>query len=293
MVKSMKREKLKTNPIFKLIIIILLILFCLLLYSRFISTSGLKVKEYKIVNENISDNFHGLKIIHISDIHFGSIINSKRLEKLVEKINFIKPDIVVLTGDLIDRDTKLNEQDIEDISNNLKKINANIEKYAIRGNHDYYFSDWETIIENGNFINLDNNYDYIYKDGYEPILITGLSSIQDSTDFTTRYDNLHQEIENQDINSIYQILLIHEPDLIDNITLNNYNLVLAGHSHNGQIRLPFIGSLIKVDGAKKYYDEYYQIEDTQLYISGGIGTSNLDFRFFNKPSFNLYRLTNK
>lgn len=283
----------KKHRIISLFILILLFIFCLLLYSRFISTSGLKVKEYKIINNNITNNYHGLKIIHLSDIHYGSTINNSRLEEIVEKINYIKPDVVVITGDLIDKDYTLNEKDIENITTILSKIKVTLGKYAIRGNHDYYFKDWDTIIHNSDFINLDNSYELIYKDGHEPILISGLSSMQDEIDFNTRYNNLQKEIASNNVKSIFNILLVHEPDLISSINTNDYNLVLAGHSHNGQIRLPIIGALIKADGAKKYYDEYYKVNNTDLYISSGLGTSGLDFRFFNRPSFNFYRITNK
>ena len=283
----------KKHSIIKVLILILLFIFCILLYSRFISTSGLKVKEYKIVNSNITDNYHGLKIIHLSDVHYGSTINDKRLEEIVEHINYINPDIVVITGDLIDKDHELTEENINNIINILSKIKVSIGKYAIRGNHDYYFKEWENIIVNSNFINLDNSYDLIYKDGYEPLLISGLSSMKNEIDFITRYNNLQKEINNNSINTLFNILLIHEPDLIDSININDYNLVLAGHSHNGQVRLPIIGPIIKAKGAEKYYDEYYKVNNTDLYISSGLGTSGLDFRFFNKPSFNFYRITNK
>ena len=68
---------------------------------------------------------------------------------------------------------------------------------------------------------------------------------------------------------------------------------MAGHSHNGQVRLPFIGAIVKNQGAKKYYNEYYKIKNTDLYISGGIGTSTLPFRLFNRPNINFYRLRSK
>lgn len=289
----MKEKEKKKNSILKFIFILLLMSFFLLLYSRFISTSGLKVKEYKIVNVNIPDNINGLKIVHLSDIHYGRIIDKTRLEKVVEKINLIKPDIVVITGDLIDRDTKLNDDDIKFITNSLSKISVTTNKYAIRGNHDYVFDEWKDIINNSNFINLDNNYDYIYINNYNPILITGLSSLQDEKNINSRYDTIKNNIDKDDINTIYNILLVHETDFVDNIDISKYNLILGGHSHNGQVRLPFIGPIILPKESKKYYDEYYNLETADFYISSGLGTSELDFRFFNRPSFNFYRITNK
>ena len=287
------KDKIKKFSVLKIILTLFLICFSILLYARFIGTSGIKVKEYKIEYELLPDYFHGLKIIHLSDIHYGNIINDKRLKEIVDKINFINPDIVVLTGDLIDKDFPLTNENIKNISAILSSINVSIDKYAIRGNHDYFFEEWEQIIQNSDFKNLDNTFDYIYKDGYSPILIAGLSSISDKVPFIERYEQLQKEINNQNQNGIYQILLLHEPDPIKNINLKDYNLVLAGHSHNGQIRLPLVGAIVKAEFAEKYYDEYYKIQNTDLYISSGIGTSGLDLRLFNRPSFNFYRLTNK
>lgn len=104
---------------------------------------------------------------------------------------------------------------------------------------------------------------------------------------------LLNNIPEEERNNIYKILLVHEPDVIDNINSVDFDLVLAGHSHNGQVRLPFIGAIKRVELAEKYYDEHYRIDNTELYISGGLGTSVVKFRFFNKPSINFYRITNK
>ena len=71
------------------------------------------------------------------------------------------------------------------------------------------------------------------------------------------------------------------------------SLILAGHSLGGQIRIPFWGALIKLNGAKKYSDNYYKINDSQMYISYGIGNGNINIRLFNEPSINVYRLIAK
>lgn len=284
----MKKEK---N--YKIIFYILFIIICTLLYSRYISTSGLKIKEYKIINENLTDNFNGLKIVHLSDIHYGRTINDNNLERIINKINEIKPDIVLITGDLIDKDTTLTQENIDSLINILSKIDVTIDKYAIKGNHDYKFNEWENIISSSNFIFLNNNYELIYKDGYEPILIAGINSVTNNNSFIEEYNKITNNIKNSGKKTLFNILLVHEPDSIDNVDINNFNLILAGHSHNGQVRLPFIGAIIKPNGAKKYYDKYYKINNTDLYISSGLGTSDLNFRFFNKPSFNLYKLSNK
>lgn len=287
-----KKRYLKRVILFFLILI--LITCGLLLYARYISTSGLYIKEYKIINENITDNFHGLKIVHISDIHYGTTINKDNLCELADKINITKPDLVLLTGDLIDKNITLTKDDINDITECMTKINATLGKYIIMGENDYSYENFNTLIENIGFINLNDNYDTIYKDDNNYILLAGISSIS-NTDKTLeeKIAPAYDYINNSEVKPIYTILMMHEPDLISDIDTDKFNLILAGHSHNGQVIIPFIGGVILPDNAKKYYKEYYKINNTNIYISNGIGTSEFKFRFLNKPSFNLYRLTKK
>ena len=274
-----------------ILVIIILILGLGLLYSRFIATSGLKVKEYKVVNNKITDSYHGLKIIHLSDIHYNSTINEKELNNIVDKVNEIKPDIVVLTGDLIDERLSY-DKDI--IINCLSKIEAKLGKFAVSGNHDIPLDDYNYIIKESGFTSLDNKYELIYSKTSERIIISSIGyGDEDIGIKTEQYDKYISELKADDIKPIYSILLVHEPDTVDNLDLNKYDLILAGHSHAGQVRLPIIGKLYTPEGAKKYCDEYYKINNTDLYISSGLGTSLYKFRLFNKPSFNFYRITNK
>lgn len=279
------------------VFIIIILLSCFtLLYSRYLATSNIKIKEYKITSDKITDNFHGLKIVHITDIHYGRITKKKELDELSKKINLTNPDIVVLTGDLIDKDTDLTSDMITELTDFLNSIEVKIGKYAIKGDHDANFDNWDIIIENSGFINLNDNYDKIYdNDSINNIFIAGISTnlksdkkIEEKVSIINDYFNNTPE----DNKSNYNILLIHESDYIDKFDYSKFDLILAGHSHNGQIRLPIIGAIIKTNGSKKYYDPYYKINNTDLYISSGIGVSDNNFRLFNRPSFNLYRLTN-
>lgn len=284
----------KNHRFLKFIIIFILVITSIILYSRFIATKGLDTKEYKITNSIITDNFHGFKIAHLSDIHYGRTTDKIDLERIVKEVNLLKPDLVLITGDLIDKDSVLNEGDDNDIIECLSNINASVGKYAISGNHDLYFDNWESIVTNSGFKNLNDSYELIYNDGYSPILLSGLSSnLESQSSIQERFGTIEEYLSTDELNNIYKILLIHEPDFIDNINYSKFNLVLSGHSHNGQIRLPFIESVILPNGAKKYSDEYYRLGETDLYISSGIGTSRISFRLFNKPSINFYRLTNK
>ncbi len=94
-----------------------------------------------------------------------------------------------------------------------------------------------------------------------------------------------------DNNVDYKIILVHEPDISDKIVKDySVNLILAGHSHNGQVRLPIIGPIYTPEHAKKYYDNHYDINGTDLYISSGIGVSSFNYRLFDRPSINFYRI---
>lgn len=278
----------------KIIISIISIIILTLLYSRFIATKGLNVKEYKVINDKITYEYHGLKIVHITDLHYGTTVFEKELENLVNETNNLKPDIVVFTGDLFDSEETY-DKDI--LITYLSKIEPKIGKYAISGNHDKLIEDFYEVIEKSGFVNLDNKYEIIYYNSNEPIIISGISSnYEDSSniaDKTKEFDEYINNLNENDIKPIYSILLIHEPDFVDNINIDNYDLILSGHSHLGQVRLPIIGKLYTPYGSLKYYDEYYKIKNSDLYISGGIGTSWMKFRLFNKPSINLYRITNK
>ncbi len=253
------------------------------LYAMFIGTYGLVVKEYKVSNYKVDLN-NGMKVVHFSDTHIGNSTSLNDLEDLVSDINKIEPDIVFFTGDLIDEEVSMNTSDIINI---LSKIESLLGKYYIIGNHDNEDVINDILINSG-FENMNDTYKLLYFN--EPFVISGISSnYNDDSNISEKvldFSNFYTE--NSDL---YSILLIHEPDFIDSIDIDNYDLVLAGHSHGGQVRAPFIGKIHTPHGAVKYYDEYYKVNDSDLYVSSGIGTSVLDIRLFNKPSFNFYRIT--
>ena len=266
---------------------VLIVLIGIILYARYIGTMGFKTKEYTILNTDIPTEFDGLKIVHFSDIHYNRAITSDKIEKIINEINLINADIVVFTGDLIDKDANLTVNDYEFLIKCFNKIKSKYGKYAVLGNHDY--NEKEKVINvfnNSNFKYLENSYDIIYNNN-EKIFIGGVGNIThnlDNLDKTMEYFNSNNDID-------YKIMLLHEPDFSDNI-VDNYNvsLILAGHSHNGQIRLPIIGAMYTPVHSKKYYDEYYDINGTDLYISSGIGVSIINYRLFNRPSINFYRI---
>lgn len=277
------------KKIVRFFLIIFLFISLLVIYSRYVGTEGLITKEYKIDTPTIPESFDGLKVVHFSDLHYLRITNKEKLTNIVKEINLINPDIIVFTGDLVDKDYTLTEQDKEDLIEELTKMKSKYGKYSIIGNHDYV-NNTEAIKEiytQSNFNLLQNSYDIIYGDNNDPIFIGGLDNYtfnESDIDKVMSYFKEHENIN-------YKIILVHEPDYTD-IILNKYkvNLILSGHSHNGQINIPYLKKVFLPYGSKKYYNNYYKVNNTDLYISSGIGESKINFRLLNKPSINFYRI---
>lgn len=282
----MSKKKEKKNYFRKIFLLFILIIAGTFLYGRFVETRGLIIKEYKIINNKLPESFNGFKIVHFSDVHYGTTIFKDELTTLVNKINELKPDVIIFTGDLIDYNYQLKEEEKNDVINILSKLDSAIDKYAIKGNHDQN-NNYLSIIKNAGFKNLNNTNELLYYKGNTPIRLVGLDDYLEGT------INIDEAFKYEIEPDYYTIFLAHEPDIINKLDDKKIDLMLSGHSHNGQVRLPFLGAIYKPIGAKTYYDERYQINDTLLYISSGIGTSKYPIRLFNKPSFNFYRLYTK
>ncbi len=261
----------------KIMLALIFIIILILIYGFYINSHGFKVNEIAIY-DNIKEEYNGLKLVHISDLNYGNTIHKKELNQIVKKINLIKPDIVVFTGDLI---YKNNKDKISDINKILKKINYNIGAYYVTGDQDQ--DDTIKIMNDSNFIFLDNTYNLIYQ-GSTPILIAGIND---------NPNNFNKTVEYLENNDVFSILITHKPSNIKNIDYQNFNLILAGHTHGGYIKLPLIGGLILPEGNYLYGKNHYKKGNTNIYISNGLGNDKMNFRLFNKPSFNFYRIRKK
>ena len=271
------------KKILKFFFIFLLLIVLITLYARYIGSYGLITREYSI-NEFIPTSFDGLKIVHFSDIHYDRAISNKKINDLIDEINLINPDIVIFTGDLIDKETKLDDKKENYLINTLSKIKSKYGKYSVLGDNDYQEKEKIlNIYKESNFTYLENSSDTIIKNN-EKIMISGIGNT------TNKEDNI-EKIKKEEL---YHIVITHEPDISKKIeeTLKP-NIILAGHSINGGINIPYIGPIIRPENAKKYNDKFYQINNTKLYISGGIGFNDFNYRLFNHPSINFYRINTK
>lgn len=284
--ENKKRVESTIKKIIKIFLVLLIVVFVVFYYMRFIETKMLFVKEVKVESTKIGENLSGLKIVHFSDLHYKMSTEKTDMKNIVAKINELRADIIIFTGDLLDSNVTYTKKDLETLENYLKDMHATNKKYYIKGNHDYDFDEIEQIFYNADFQSLNNRDDYIYTKNNEKIYINGTGSIlNDDFDMETAF--LNQEA------NIFTITLLHEPDNIMKLKEKEIDLALAGHSHNNQINIPLISSLFVVDGARTYYNNYYQVNNTHLYINQGIGTSMYKLRLFAPPTINFYRIVSK
>ena len=283
------RRKKIIIKVLKVLILLFFLSIVFMLYTTYISNTWIIVNEKRIINKKIPDSFNGTKIIHFSDLHYGTTMNMNEVKKIVKLINERNPDIVIFTGDLIDDHYDLENKEQEQIIKQLNSIDSSIGKYAIIGEEDGV--SYNTIMTQSGFNVLNNDYDLIYKDDNNPILINGLSSTLSGLGDITKTLKYYSEANHN--SNIYSISIMHEADNVDDfINTNPSDLYLAGHSHLGEIRLPIIGSLKRIDGSKKYRKAYYKLDNSELYISSGLGIDG-KFRLFNRPSINFFRISNK
>lgn len=283
-----EKEKKKGGKLLSIFLFLVVIVVTIFLYAKYTGIKGLIVKEYRVKSEILTNNFSGLKIIHFSDLLYKSTVDKEDVKNLIKRINELKPDIVVFTGDLINKNAKITNEDIEFLEEELESIKAKVGKYAIYGDEDYSIESYKTIMEKSKFKILNNSYDEIFYKNNESMFIIGLPS------------SLKEEIKLEDAFNFYKedekrkfiIVLVHDGKTIKFLDESTYevDLVLGGHSLNGSVVIPYYGGIFIDDGAYKYYQEHYSKGITDIYISSGVGTNKYPYRIFNKPSFNLYRL---
>lgn len=262
-----------------LIILILIVSFFFILYVTEIATTKMVVREEIVQSSKVTKLFHGYKIVNFSDLHD---VSKEMVRETVKLINRSKPDLLLFTGDLLDgKDIDTKEK--EELVRELKKLSANSLKYAVLGENDTEQA--SAILKEVGFNILENSYDLIYQ-GDDSILLMGLNSDKENLDSLLAYYNTETKNDN-----IYSILMMHKPDSIDDVLArHSVDIAFAGHSHLGEVRLPLIGTIITREGAKKYKDGYYDINNTKFFISSGVGINVYDFRFFDRPSIDLIRL---
>lgn len=253
--------------------------------------TALELNTYTISSDRLPEAFDGYRIAHVSDLHNTEM--GKDNEKLLAILREADPDIIAITGDIIDsRNTDI------DIALRFTKAAMEIAPcYYITGNHEARVSEYdelkEGMIELGVVVFEDGRVEL--EQSGKTITLLGVDDPSFQTDYLfgvseTVMQSKLQEIINEE--DTYTILLSHRPELFEIYADNNMDLVLSGHAHGGQFRLPFVGGLVAPNQGlfPKYDAGLYTEENTNMVVSRGIGNSILPFRFNNRPEVILIEL---
>lgn len=264
---------------------IFLIIVLLLGIFLYYENNDLTVSTYKL-NPGIEE-LSGLRIVHITDLHNKTF--GKNQIRLLNLIDSLEPDLIFFTGDLVDA----RRDGYENALVLMKELSLKYPLYRILGNHDYsddgiYIN---RLLEGENLTTLiDEDYVFYYKDF--GVYIRG---VQDPIYYPriTREENYLNTIKMGDKGE-YNILLAHRPEYFYDYVEEGYDLVLTGHSHGGQIRLPFIGGLVAPhQGVFPEFDGgLYESANTKMIVSRGLGNSLFPFRIFNKPDVVIIEFEN-
>ncbi len=267
----------------KCIIYFTLVCICLLTYW---GTKSLVVTEYSIISDKIPENFTDFRITQITDLHNAEF--GKDNIRLVNEIKKTNPNIIVLTGDIIDS----RHTDVDVAVKFMEQAVRIAPTYYVMGNHEVrilndYVEMEKSMIDLGVTV-LRNKADYIEIDG-QSIQIIGIDDTVDI--FSSYYDPKNENtqvgefLNNINDYNMYSILLSHRPELFDEYVKSNVDLVFAGHTHGGQIRLPFLGGIIAPDQGlfPKFDNGLFKENETNMIISRGVGNSIIPVRTFNRP----------
>lgn len=287
---------------YKIIFIFIGIFILMYLYIKY-NVNTLEVTKYVVENKKVPKEFDGYNIVQISDLH--SKLFGENNKKLIQKIKSLNPDIVVVTGDLIDGENN-NYNVALDF---MKEISKLYRVYYIIGNHEQKslikkykdeYKDYFNKLHQIDFVNLDNNKVEIVK-GDSNINLYGLTVPYSCYKYL--FDN--QETTSIDINFLeeklgkvdreqFNILLAHTPFYFDEYEKWGADLTLCGHVHGGIVRLPLVGGLLSPD--RKFFPKYdlgeYIKNKSTMIVSKGLGGSKVLIRVNCKPEIVNIKLKN-
>ena len=267
-----------------------LVLLALIIWTAWGNTA-LELNTYKVSSDALPDAFDGYRIAHVSDLHNAEMGDGN--EKLLAMLREAEPDMIAITGDMIDsRNT-----DVEVALAFAEKAMQIAPCYYVTGNHEARVSEYEELktgLETAGVIVLDDERMELVLSG-ESITLLGVDDPSFSTDYlfgdaasvvSSKLAELTVEEDG------FSVLLSHRPELFDTYVDSGMNLVLSGHAHGGQFRLPFVGGLVAPNqGLFPEYDSgLYTKGNTNMIVSRGIGNSILPFRFNNRPEVILIEL---
>lgn len=267
----------------------------LTLYSGEIARHWLSIEEHTIQLPRLPDSIRGLQIVQISDIHYLEFTESFFLRRVVESVNRLKPDMVVITGDFVtygplrwprsEAHKRMALRHMPECAAILAGIRCPL-RYATMGNHDMMvgFRDICGDLESQGFPVLRNTAVPIERGG-KRLWLAGLGSA------CARDADPRRAIPRfalRDKETI--IVLAHEPDILPEVAKYNPGLMLAGHTHGGQVRVPYLPPTFLPEYGRHYVEGWFRYGPTRLYVNRGIGTIGFPFRLNCPPEITLFTL---
>jgi len=256
-------------------------------YSRYLEPHRLEINQVTIKHKNIPKSFHGCKIVQFSDTHLGFQYNLEQLKKHIATINNLQPDIIFFTGDLMDKPNQYPFK--KELCNTLQQLNAPYGKFAVYGNHDhggYGTEIYLQMMKEANFYVLRNQTASVELEDGNKIYIAGID------DAMLGKPDIPRTLKGIPTNA-FSILLSHAPDMADAASAIGADIQLSGHSHGGQVKLPFYGPLVTPPYGRRYIEGQYLINKNAplfLYVNRGLGTTRLPFRFLSVPEITVFFL---
>ena len=241
------------------------------------------VTHYTVASDRLPQAFNHFKIVVVSDFHNAEF--GKENDTLIKLIEKEKPDIIAFTGDLVDS----RRTDIETAEGLVRNLAEIAPCYYVTGNHEArlgeQYQKLEKILLEEDVVVLHDGYTELTRNN-EKILIAGLDD-PNFTDINSAVHNsiLETKLDGMNLSDSYCVLLSHRPEGFEAYTSAGVDLVLSGHAHGGQFRLPFIGGIAAPNQGlfPKYDGGMYSESYTTMIVSRGVGNSIIPVRINNRP----------
>jgi len=240
------------------------------LLAAFDDHARLEIVHHEWRLPRLPQEFDGLRIVHISDLHHAPY-TAPGLDRTLDEIERLEPDLVVMTGDLV---TDIG--DLPDAARPLSRLRAPLGAYAVTGNHDWWadLGVLHSVLDQAGVRLLRNEHLALRRDG-AALHLAGVDDLWSPThDLAQTLDGIPE--------GGFTILLAHNPDEVHRVPPGHVDLVLCGHAHGGQVTLPVIGPLVVPCHSAHFAQGLHRARGTLLYVNRGLGAST-PFRFRCKP----------
>ena len=254
--------------------------------ARYINPTDYEVKFIKLENHRIPKSFDGFTIMFFSDIEFGTYFDQERLDDFIEQVNELNADIVIFGGDLFDINYSPVSSEVTKLTEALGSIEAPKGKFYIMGDFDQ-ISEQRTALVNrimfeSDFETINNNPILIHNDSSEFFNLIGVNYSSYQPDFNETFSNISSDT--------FTLSVVHGASFAEQIPLNISDFTISGHSHHMQINFPLFVSYTDYPATGKYGTGKYQLSNTELFVSNGVGTTQQDMRLFCDPQILILQM---